>query len=156
MRLLQSTLPLETLQPDGVPAPLQSERHQLHRLAVAARIERVADVTPARQLLAQLQDGGHGSRARLDFGLKNLKQRKYRCKYGAPFVGSESPEAMRLHQRVTCDTVYWFIASAAPSNVTNARSASASSPTTACPCLLRKLNSLTTQRRPISLPDALP
>lgn len=76
MRLLQPTLPLEALQPDGVPPPLQAERHQLHRLALAARIEGVADVTPARQLLAQLQDGGHGARASLDLRLQNLKRDK--------------------------------------------------------------------------------
>ena len=44
LSLFQTTLPLETLQPDGVPTSFQAERHKLQRFTHAVRVER-SDVT---------------------------------------------------------------------------------------------------------------
>ena len=69
--LLQTTLPLQGLQPDAVPTPLQVQGHELQRLALrAARAWR----PQVLQALAQLQHGGHDARVRLDVLLERLQQ----------------------------------------------------------------------------------
>lgn len=72
--LFQTALPLERLQPDGVPAAFQMAGYDLQPLAVRAGVVRRLAARLCRlKVLAQLQHCRHDLRVRLDVLLQNLR-----------------------------------------------------------------------------------